>query len=207
MRRVGRPKGTKRERKDIYANEFKILLEYLKENQNLNERVRSNAIKAFFLLYYFGFRVGELTLLRVEDLKSMVKHRVISLPNRTKGRTPRDAYISYEHVGILEEVFCLELGEPSYNSVLKPWGKPREQYSPTVLTRTLNAILHDVLGDQYSTHSFRAGYITQLHENGYDIAVLQEIMKHKNISTTQKYITISEKRKREAVESISSVYL
>jgi site-specific recombinase XerD len=204
-KRVGRPKGTTKERIDVYAEQFKLLLKYIESDDKRNEQTKSNAIKSFFLLYYFGFRVGELTKLTVKDLKHMVNKRVISLANNTKTKSSREAYISFEHVGILEKLFIMELEEDSAFSIIRPWGKVMSQYAPSRLTTLLNSIMHSALGEQYSTHSFRAGYVTHLFEAGHDLEMRRALIGHKNLATTAKYTTVSEKLKREAVSTLPTV--
>ena len=62
MANVGRPKGVSFERKDITLEEFNIIIEFVLKDEKLKELTRQNIIKSFYLLYFFGFRVGELTL-------------------------------------------------------------------------------------------------------------------------------------------------
>lgn len=57
----------------------------------------------------------------------------------------------------------------------------------------------DYLGyKNISTHSFRKTFATEIYnDNGKDILLVQELLQHANVKTTQKYITIS----REVVET------
>lgn len=49
-------------------------------------------------------------------------------------------------------------------------------------------------------HSLRHGFGTDLVEEGVDIRVVQELMMHESLSTTQIYTGVSERRKREGIE-------
>lgn len=151
----GRPMGVSLERKDIYAQEFKQLLAYLETDTKLKPRTKANAEKAFYLLYHFGFRVGELVLLKNHHIKKMVEEKVISLGNDTKTKTPREAYISSENVEILKEVFEAEYSsDDDEHNVFSPTMNLYNHYNRVSFTRKLNDILHKALGEQYSTHSF-----------------------------------------------------
>lgn len=136
----------------------------------------------------------------------MAEKNVISLGNDTKTKTPREAYISDEHVKTLKELFSSELLDEADNSVLSPIANQKERYNKTSLTRMLNSVLHQALGKQYTTHSFRAGYIITLHQANVSIKTISKVIGHTKEVTTMKYITVSEDERREAVKAIRTIY-
>jgi len=205
MASVGRPRGTSRNRLNIYDVEFVKIIQYVKRSKKMKPHSKSNAIKAFYLLYYFGFRCSELTLLFVRHIHEMTKYRRISLCNNTKTRTPRDAHVSDNHVEILKRVFADDLLKDERFVLIRPWDSPFERYSSGALNYLLNKIIHEAIGKQYSTHSFRGEFITQLDEAGCSLKVIQEEVSHKNLSTTARYIKVPEHRKMMAVSNIATV--
>ncbi len=60
---------------------------------------------------------------------------------------------------------------------------------------------------KYTTHKLRHTAATLMHQSGVDIRVLQEILGHKQLSTTEIYTHVSNERMRDAVRSnpLSSV--
>ena len=132
----------------------------------------------------------------------MVKFKKISLKNNTKTKRAREAYISDKNALFLAELFQDELLQDDRYALLKPWNSPMEQYSPKALSNILNKVIKEALGEQYSTHSFRAGYITTLHRAGVSIPVIKEIIGHTSSATTMRYIKVDEVEKREAVKII-----
>ena len=54
---------------------------------------------------------------------------------------------------------------------------------------------------KYTTHKLRHTAATLMHESGVDIRVLQEILGHKQLSTTEIYTHVSDDRMRDAVKS------
>lgn len=54
---------------------------------------------------------------------------------------------------------------------------------------------------KYTTHKLRHTAATLMHQSGVDIRVLQEILGHKQLSTTEIYTHISSDRMRDAVKS------
>ena len=200
--RAGRPTGTTLARKDIYEEEFKTLILYV-ENSNQKTIAKANAIKAFYLLYYFGFRAGELAGLKNSDIQKMAKDGVISLGNDTKTKSPREAYVSEHNVDILTEIFKDELDQDQKYALISSTKNRMTAYSSASLINMLNRVLKKALGKQYSTHSFRAGYITTLHRANVSIPVIREIIGHKKTETTIRYITVAEQEKRDAVRRIA----
>jgi len=199
VRKVGRPAGKALERKNITVKEFEKIIQYIVDS-NMVEHTKQNAIKAFYLLYYFGFRTNEASDLKVYDIRKAITEKVISLSNDTKNKTPREAYLDPVQVGILEEVFREELLEEDRFFVIRSWGRPMSRYSGSSILRLLNDIIHKALGSKnYSTHSFRGGYITELHDNGVSIKTIQKIIGHKKEVTTMRYISVTEDSCREGV--------
>lgn len=191
---MGRPKG-KKIRQDICLDEFKKILEYIEDDSNMKEMSKDNAIKAFYLLYFFAPRVGEITLWTVKHIKMVVKSRRLTYVQPKKGNY-REIPLSAIQVGVLEEVFERELREDDRYSLIRPWGRPMEQYSPASLQRLLNSIIKGALGTDeyytYSTHSFRAGFASELWRSNTPERVISKLLGHKKSSSIDPYITVGE---------------
>lgn len=201
---VGRPLGHKKIRRDIFLEEFTAIVEYVVNDKKMKEHTRSNVIKSFYLLYFFGMRVGEIPFLTVGILKDAIKTKKLTYI-QPKTKRYRVVPISDLQVGILEELFINELEEDNKNYLIRSWGKPRSRYNSSSLQRLLNSIIHSALSEDenytYSTHSFRAGFVSELNENKVTIATISKLMGHTRLETTMKYLTVSDKDKREAVNT------
>jgi site-specific recombinase XerD len=55
--------------------------------------------------------------------------------------------------------------------------------------------------EKYSTHKLRHTAATLMHQNGVDIRVLQEILGHANLGTTQIYTHLENKQVKNALDS------
>ena len=61
------------------------------------------------------------------------------------------------------------------------------------------------LNGKLATHSLRKSFAQRVYEESGDIYLVQELLGHQNISTTQKYIGVNYTTAREAVEAIALV--
>jgi len=53
-----------------------------------------------------------------------------------------------------------------------------------------------------SSHSGRKTFITQLSERGISVRVIQELARHENMTTTQRYIDVSVDKLKNTVETV-----
>ncbi|MBI5442038.1 MAG: tyrosine recombinase XerC, partial [Deltaproteobacteria bacterium] len=150
------------------------------------------------LLYATGMRVGELVGLSGRDLH---------LPSRSarilgKGRVERQAYLTEPSAAALE----------TYLALRQSAGKPLEPEGPLFLNarggRLTDRSVRRILGrwiDQaaiarkVSPHTLRHTFATHLLAGGADLRSIQELLGHRSLSTTQKYIHLG-------VEHLMEVY-
>ena len=59
------------------------------------------------------------------------------------------------------------------------------------------------LNGKFATHSLRKSFAQRVYEHSGDIYLVQELLGHANVSTTQKYIGVNYASAREAVEAIA----
>ena len=76
----------------------------------------------------------------------------------------------------------------SLNSyAIRKHGKSNNKLSENYMQEFLNKTMKEVLGDRYTTHSFRKGLINDLLKNGYHASEVQEIVGHADVRTTLLY--------------------
>jgi site-specific recombinase XerD len=200
---MSRKKGSTIARKNISTKQFEAVLKWIDESGTIKQRTKLTYRQAFSLLYLGGFRVSELTFLDNSDIADIIEEGELHLSNKTKTKKPREVYFSLAGQERIEILFQTALAKEPLNAVaLKAWGSCYERYNPAGLTRSLNEVLKKALGRQYSTHSFRAGYITDMAKSGENLKTIQENIGHVNMSTTLGYIYIDEEDKKKAVNKV-----
>lgn len=150
------------------------------------------------LLYGSGLRVGEvagLTLLQVD----LERGRVLV---RGKGDKEREVPMSDHAVDAIAAY--LSAGRPTMagddrrTMFFNRRGKP---FSGRDIRGMLGRYVGRVLpGRRVTPHTLRHSFATHLLEGGADIRVVQELLGHASVATTQRYTHVSRKRLFEAYE-------
>ena len=168
----------------------------------------------FMLGVSTGGRISELLSLTISDVyqnkkpvgdllfkKSIVKGKENSraVPVNRDGRKAIDALVNWhrEH----------------YRSIAskRPLFPSRHKSGSVALHRqTAHAILKDAfmeagLNGHIATHSLRKSFAQRLYDKTGDIYLVQELLGHRNISTTQKYLGVNYADAKAAVEAIALI--
>jgi integrase/recombinase XerD len=158
------------------------------------EEVRDRAILA--VLAFTGCRVGEVSRLRVGDVKQSGGHHVLEV--RGKGGKERRMPLHPEAVerlttwlGVLGES---SPGWPLFRPVKSARGKGTDGFLPSPLTRrgvqymVRRYVTKLGLDPNVTVHSFRVTALTTARERGADIVDLQDFAGHADPRTTLTYI-------------------
>ncbi len=140
------------------------------------------------LLYGAGLRISELLNLKLSQIEIEAgflrvtgkgdKQRLVPLGNY--GRKAIESYLDYDSIRIKypKSIFLL----------LNRSGKP---FSRTGLWKIVRGIvLKSGIGKEVTPHTFRHSFATHLLEGGANLRIVQEMLGHADISTTQIYTTI-----------------
>jgi integrase/recombinase XerC len=148
--------------------------------------LRDRAI--FELLYASGLRVSELTSLNTEDLQFSTRF----LRVRGKGGKERIVPFGAKAAEALKEYIAARPGSSGTALFLNRNGGRLTSRSVhrTVLARVLSALQEEGV----SPHTFRHTFATHLLEAGADLRVIQELLGHASLSSTQIYTHVDIQR-------------
>lgn len=136
-------------------------------------------------LYSSGLRVSELTKLKWKDLELKEK---IAWVRSGKGSKDRMIILS-------------ELLSKSFNQIPKISDYVFSGKNGALTTRNIQKIVHNAakiakINKKVTPHTLRHSFATHLLESGNDIRIIQELLGHSNLQTTQIYTHVSSEHKR-----------
>lgn len=149
----------------------------IKEKLNQIENIKHKAILT--LTYSVGLRVSEIINLKIEDINC--KRMIIHIKN-AKGRKDRIIPLSQTVLELLKEYYKhYNPSEYLFN------GQSTNKYS----IGSCQKIYKKYIDNQSSIHTLRHSSATALLENGTDLRVIQKILGHTNVKTTEIYTHVS----------------
>lgn len=186
------PKVPKKLPKVMTVEEINTIL-----SQNLNKREKV----ILELLYGCGLRVSELVNLKINDIDVSAKY----LQCTGKGSKERIVPVGSKALKAIKDYskerdFILQKShKTSKNLLLTNECKKVTRQEVYRFIHSLGEKIHKSI----SPHTLRHSFATHLLENGADLRVVQELLGHSDVSTTQLYTHISKKRLKEVYFAIN----
>jgi integrase/recombinase XerD len=171
------------------------------------EGLRLNAMLQ--VLYASGLRVSELVSLRMTQVRQTLQHAkgtTSFLVVTGKGGRERVAPLHREAIEALEaylairEVFTV-------GTRASPWLFPSSGVAGHLTRQRLGQLLKELARhtgleeEKVHPHALRHSFASHLLEGGADLRVIQELLGHADITTTQIYTHVSKKRLKDLVKT------
>lgn len=155
-------------------------------------KARDLAILTIFL--NCGLRVEEIVKIKISDIKGSI------LTVKGKGNKEREVPLNEMCITAINNY--LDERESVDNDILFITER-KSGFSVSGMQYLVKKYLKKAGIDvnKYSTHDLRHTAATLMHNNGVDIRDIQEILGHKDISTTQIYTHVNQKNKQNAVNN------
>lgn len=189
-------------------NELKLLLLYISTRKYA---ARDRAI--VLLTYWAGMRIGEVAALTIKDVLAVdgtVKNEINLTAEQTKGKHSRTVVLADKLRKELLDYLLSRFSKNElsalansdvYNKSLFVTQKS-EGFSANTLTYTMTMLYKHSGLYGCSSHSGRRTFITKLSSKSVPLKVLMEMVGHRNLQTTQRYIDVTSDMKRAAVELV-----
>ena len=186
------PKIPKKLPKVMTIDEINTIL-----SQNLTKREKV----ILELLYGCGLRVSELVNLKINDIDISAKY----LQCTGKGSKERIVPIGSKALSAIkayekERDFILQKNRQTSKILLI------NEDGKNITRQDVYTFIHkqgEKIHKSISPHTLRHSFATHLLENGADLRVVQELLGHSDVSTTQLYTHISKKRLKEVYFAIN----
>jgi integrase/recombinase XerD len=183
--------------KVLSVSEFKRLLTIV-EAGRYGKRNRL----AVMLSYYAGLRVGEIAALTVGDVidqNGQARDELRLKPHQTKGAIYRTVFMNRLLQREIHAFVTALSALPARDAPILRTQKGTT-FSANTLCQLFGELYRKAGIDGASSHSGRRSFITKLAHSGVSAKVIMELAGHKNLSTTQRYIYVTDEMKRAAVE-------
>ncbi len=178
-------KPIKRIKENITEAEYKKLVYGVQGNDRLKEYTKQNLIRAFTLLYFTGLRLNEVQELTMGHIKELLEQESTKLI-LSKTKSERKLYAGTAFKKALQKYVSLE-GEPK-SPVIGKGSNASESLHPISFIAQVNAVIKSILGEGYTSHSFRQGLITEMGSKGVNVKIIAKFIGHSDVKTTMRYI-------------------
>jgi integrase/recombinase XerD len=148
-------------------------------------RSQTSSTAAFATIYAAGLRVSEVAALKVGDIDS---DRMVIHVRKGKGSKDRFVMLSEQLLGILRAYWRIE--RPY--EWLFPGVDPGRPITPRALQYACRAAVEGAkLDKKVTVHTLRHCFATHLLERGVDIRVIQDLLGHRQITSTSRYARVA----------------
>lgn len=181
MVKVGTPRAPDREPRPISDRDVVVLLQ---------SRMWTSTRRMILLALLAGLRVHEIAKLRGEDIDFNARLLWV------KGKGKRLKSIPL-HPILIE--LAAEMPDSGW------WFPMRGCESEHMHSKSVSDVVGRAMrraGVRGTPHCLRHWYASALFDNGVDIRVVQELLRHKSLATTQIYTRVPDDRRREAIATL-----
>jgi len=182
-------KSIKRIKESITECEYKKLMNEVRGDESLRHNSKANLLRVFTLLYFTGLRLNEVQQVTLCNIKELLVegHTKLVLP---KTNSERKLFSGEQFQKQLRKLFSVdELSDTHTKVIAKGCVKSkREGINADVFIKQVNAVMKSILGEGYTSHSFRQGLITEMGSKGVNVKIIAKFIGHSDVKTTMRYI-------------------
>lgn len=198
-KKLDEKKEIKRIKENITEIEYKKLMSFTRGNETLRFNTKQNLLRTFTILFFTGLRLNEVQELKIIDIKNLLQDGNVKI-DISKTSTQRKLYLTNSFQKELVKLFDFKNEDDDNKIISKGSDKnKRTSINNIVFIQQVNKTIKEILGEGYSSHSFRQGLITEMGSKSINIKIISQFVGHKNVSTTMGYIKPTDEQIREAL--------
>lgn len=159
------------------------------------------------LTYYCAMRIGEVAQLKwsdVVDNNLIPQSQITFKKEQVKGKEPQRVLVSKRcraEINRYLKFYIAKKGKIDFNKHLIMTQR-NSPFTANSLCIHINAVYRKANLPHVTSHSGRKSYITSLANKAVNVKVIMKLARHKNLSTTQKYIEVNDEQLEEANELV-----
>ncbi len=194
----------------LTSREYRKVLVYISIRRHAS---RNKAM--LYMSHLAGLRVGEISHLTLADVLNedgSIKDEIYLSPDKTKGDRGRTVLLPkklqdevHNYLSIrfrLKDLKAVSQTDTS-RALFYSQRHPRDGFSPNTLAQYFHYLYKHAGIEGASSHSGRRFFATKIAEAGTNPKVLQNLLGHRNLQTTMRYVEVSPTMMRNAVELMS----
>ena len=191
----------------LTSREYRKVLVYIANNRHAS---RNKAM--LYMSHLAGLRVGEISHLTIADTLNedgSIKDEIYLSPDKTKGDRGRTVLLPkklqeelHNYLSIrfrLKDLKAVSMTDTS-RALFYSQRHPSDGFSPNTLAQYFHYMYKNAGVEGASSHSGRRFFATKIAEAGTNPKVLQNLLGHRNLQTTMRYVEVSPTMMRSAVE-------
>ena len=182
-------KTIKRIKESITQDEYKKLMNSVRGDDTLRKTTQQNLLRTFTILYFTGLRLNELQQMRLSHIKELLEQgssKLILL----KTQSERKLFAGDEFKKQLIKIFTIDdTTDLKIRVITKGSVKSgRTGINHDVFIKQVNSKMKEILGNGYTSHSFRQGLITEMGSKQINAKIISKFIGHSDVKTTMRYI-------------------
>ena len=183
----------------------KQLFLFLKQLELFKNSQRNQLIIS--LTFYGGLRIGEVTKLKWKDVidnNLTVKDEIILSAENNKSNEVQRLFLNKKLRLKIVKYKTFYSQKYKHINLESPLiiSQRNTQFSPNSMCQLINSLYTRCNLPTATTHSGRRSFITNLANKSLNAKVIMSLARHKNLSTTQRYIDVNDEQLKQAIELI-----
>lgn len=179
----------KRIKESVTELEYKKLMNAVRGNDSMRNTTKQNLLRTFTILYFTGLRLNELQQMRLHHIRDLLEQGscklILPKTNSERKLFAGDKFKKQ----LLKLIEITTVSDLDGRVISKGSSKSKRiGINHDVFIKQVNKVMKFVLGEGYTSHSFRQGLITEMGSKQINTKIISKFIGHSDVKTTMRYI-------------------